>query len=97
MPVPDFTVDLGNGTYLDSSGALKSSPDAGKSSFKLPASLPIPGPELQTVTVPRRPAPVNKHFGQVALKLRLNGERFTRSRYILVLLVLRQRTSKAFL
>jgi hypothetical protein len=43
----DFTIDLGNGTYLDSSGALKTAPANGKATFKLADALPVPSSQLQ--------------------------------------------------
>jgi hypothetical protein len=46
MTLPAFTIDLGNGLHLDSTGALTGAID-GKASFTLSAPLPIPGAALQ--------------------------------------------------
>lgn len=45
MAVPAFTIDLGNGLHLDSTGALSGAID-GKAAFALSAPLPIPGAAL---------------------------------------------------
>src|SRR5438874_10750269 len=50
MALPEFTIDLGNGQHLDSTGALSSSID-GKAAFTLSAPLPIPGAALQSAFV----------------------------------------------
>ncbi len=47
MALPDFTIDLDNGTYIDNAGAVKTSRDDGKASFRLPSVLPVDGKELQ--------------------------------------------------
>jgi hypothetical protein len=47
MSLPEFTIDLGNGIHLDSSGALSTRSIEGKASFSLAAPLPIPGEALQ--------------------------------------------------
>jgi hypothetical protein len=46
MTLPAFTIDLGNGLHLDSTGALTGAID-GKAAFALSAPLPIPGAALQ--------------------------------------------------
>src|ERR1700687_1925245 len=46
MTLPEFTIDLGNGLHLDSTGALTGSIE-GKAAFSLSAPLPIPGTALQ--------------------------------------------------
>ena len=47
MSLPEFTIDLGNGIHLDSTGALSSGTVDGKASFSLFAPLPIQGAALQ--------------------------------------------------
>ena len=47
MMLPEFTIDLGNGVHLDSTGALTTGPVGGKASFSLAAPLPIPSVALQ--------------------------------------------------
>jgi hypothetical protein len=47
MSLPEFTIDLGNGMHLDSTGALSTGAVDGKASFLLFAPLPIPGAALQ--------------------------------------------------
>src|SRR5215831_3699297 len=43
----EFTIDLGNGSYLDSRGAIKTAPTNGKATFRLADVLPVPAAELQ--------------------------------------------------